>query len=223
GFSSVIFTIFNYIGFTVAALCLFELKDFRNLTDNLVYNFAVASGLGRTGGLFASFAVVLSSIAALETTMLQFSRTLFAMGRDGAMPRNFGVVSPKGQTPNRAMYVLIAIGLVLIWLSSLMPTVNGIISASINALAIQVTYYYGLAGLVAAYEFRNVRGVGRWTLLCLFPALSAIMLLGLGIYAITTFNFVTKVVGLGGFAIGIFFFRLHGYPERPEILPAAAE
>ena len=101
GFSSVIVTIIYYLGFTIAALFLFSLKDAAHLTDNIVYNIAVASGLGRNGGLAASLAVILSSIATLETTMLQFSRTLFAMGRDGAMPRLFGKVSAKTQSPTQ--------------------------------------------------------------------------------------------------------------------------
>jgi hypothetical protein len=117
------------------------------------------------------------------------------------------------------MYVLIAIGLLLIWSSSLMPTVSAVIAASVNAVAIQVCYYYGLAGLVAAWEFRGTTAPGRWVALCLFPALSGLMLLGLGIYAITAFNLVTKIVGLGGFALGIFFYRprLHQCGDRPGL------
>ena len=61
GFSSVIVTIIYYLGFTIAALFLFSLKDAQKLTDNIVYNIAVASGLGRKGGLAASLAVILSS------------------------------------------------------------------------------------------------------------------------------------------------------------------
>jgi amino acid transporter len=214
GFSSVFITIAFYIGFTVAALFLFSLKDAHNLTDNIIYNIAVASGLGRIGGLCASIAVILSSIATLETTMLQFSRTLFAMGRDGALPCVFGEISPKSQTPVKTMYVLIVIGLVLIWSSSLMPSVGGIIAASVSAIAIQVCYYYGLAGLVAAWVFRGSSTPGRWIALCLFPGLSGLLLLGLGVYAITTFSLVTKIVGLGGFALGIVFFRPHRYVAR---------
>ena len=44
--------------------------------------------------------------------MLQFSRTLFAMGRDGAMPTVFGVVDKRTQTPVRAILVLIGIVLI---------------------------------------------------------------------------------------------------------------
>jgi len=222
GFSSIFITIAFYIGFTAAALFLFSLRDARNLTDNIIYNIAVASGLGRFGGLCASMAVILSSIATLETTMLQFSRTLFAMGRDGALPRVFGEIAPKSQTPVKAMYVLIAIGLLLIWSSSLMSTVSAVIAASVNAVAIQVCYYYGLAGLVAGWAFRDTRAPGRWITLCLFPALSGLSLLGLGIYAITTFNLVTKIVGLGGFPMGIFFYRPRSY-MAPAAAPSVAE
>jgi amino acid transporter len=59
GFSSVIVTIFYYLGFTIAAMFLFSLKDAKSLTDNIIYNLAVAAGLGRTGGLAASLAVIL--------------------------------------------------------------------------------------------------------------------------------------------------------------------
>ena len=99
--------------------------------------------------------MILSSIATLETTMLQFSRTLFAMGRDGALPRTFGEVGAKTQTPVRAMFVLMGVGLALIWTSGLMPSVSTIISSSVSAVGVQVAYYYGLAGLVAAWVFRT--------------------------------------------------------------------
>lgn len=219
GFSSVIVTIVYYVGFTLAALFLFSLKDAVHLTDNIVYNIALASGLGRTGGLAASLAVILSSIATLETTMLQFSRTLFAMGRDGAMPHLFGKVSAKTQSPVMAMYLLIGIGLVLLWASSLMPSVSAIITASVNAVAIQVAYYYGLAGLVAAWSFRRAAGLS-WLTLCLFPGLSGFALIGLGIYAITTFNLITVIVGVGGFASGILFFRPARYRAEAQPMPA---
>lgn len=209
GFVSIFITIAFYVAFVFAALFLFRVKDAQGFNANIIYNIAVSAGLGRTGGLLASVAVILSSIATLETTMLQFSRTLFAMGRDGAMPTGFGVVAARTKTPVRAMYVLIAVGLVLLWASSLMPTVSAIIGDSVRAVGVLVAYYYGLAGLVAAWEFRGGfrQSVIRWTALCLFPALSALVLIVLGLYALTTFDRVTNIVALGGLAAGIVFFR----------------
>jgi amino acid transporter len=209
GFVSVFITIAYYVGFVAAALLLFSIADAKGFNANIIYNIAVASGLGRTGGLLASVAVILSSVATLETTMLQFSRTLFAMGRDGAMSPMFGVVDRRTQTPVRAMIVLIAVGLLLLWGSSLMPTVAQIIQDSVSAVGILVAYYFGLAGLVAAWEFRGEwrRSVPRALLLSLYPGLSALMLIGLGVYAATTFDRVTTAVGIGGLIAGIVFFR----------------
>jgi amino acid transporter len=212
GFVSVFITVAYYLAFVFAALFLFSLNDAQGFNANIIYNIAVASGLGRTGGLFASAAVILSSIATLETTMLQFSRTLFAMGRDGAMPTLFGFVDARTQTPVRAMLVLIGVGLLLVWGSSLMPTVHQIILDSVNAVGVLVAYYYGLAGLAAGWAFRGVwhESFARWLALAAFPTLSGIMLIALGAYAISTFDLITNVIGIGGLIAGIVFFRPQG-------------
>lgn len=210
GFASIFVTILYYLAFVFAALFLFSIKDARGLNANIIYNIAVAAGFGRVGGLFASCAVILSSIATLETTMLQFSRTLFAMGRDGAMFKQFGVVDARTRTPVRAMLVLIAVGLALLWASCLMPTVNLIITDSVRAVGVLVAYYYGLAGLVSAYAFRKESAL-RWIGFCVYPALSGILLIALGLYALTTFDSVTNAVAIGGLTAGILLFRPHRF------------
>lgn len=220
GFVSIFITILYYVAFVFAALFLFSIRDAQGFNANIIYNIAVTSGFGRSGGLLASCAVILSSIATLETTMLQFSRTLFAMGRDGAMSKLFGVVDARTQTPVRAMLVLLAVGLGLLWASCLMPTVNLIISDSVRAVGVLVAYYYGLAGLVAAYTFRKEPPL-RWLWLCFFPAASGVLLIVLGLYAITTFDLVTNTVGIGGLLAGIVFFRPRRFVVAAE--PSAAE
>jgi len=215
GFVSIFVTIVYYMAFVFAALFLFSVRDAQGFNANIIYNIAVTAGFGRVGGLLASCAVILSSIATLETTMLQFSRMLFAMGRDGAMPKRFGVVDARTHTPVRAMLVLIAVGLALLWASSLMPTVNLIIADSVRAVGVLVAYYYGLAGLVAAYAFRKEIPL-RWLWFCAFPALSGILLIVLGLYATTTFDRVTNVVGIGGLVVGILFFRPRRFVVAPE-------
>lgn len=209
GFGSVFVTITFYVTFTLAALFLFSVKDASGLSDNIVYNIAVTSGLGRSGALMATVAVILSSIATLETTMLQFSRTLFAMGRDGLFSRQLGDVDARTQTPVKAMYVLIILGVAAIWASSFMPSISTIISDSVNAIGIQVAYYYGLAGLAAAWMMRDsfkqsfLRGLS----FCVFPGASGIFLFIMAGYAITTFGMITNLVGLGGLLVGLVFFR----------------
>ena len=213
GFLSIFVTIAYYLAFVFAALFLFSVTKASGLSTNIIYDIAVEAGFGRTGGLLASAAVILSSIATLETTMLQFSRTLFAMGRDGAMPLGFGIVDARTRTPVRATFLLIATGLALLWGASLMPTMNSIIQDGVRAVGILVAYYYGLAGLVAFWVFRGTwrESTARWIVCCLFPALSGLSLILLGAYAMTTFDLVTDAVGIGGLVAGIVFFRPHRF------------
>ena len=218
GFLSIFATIASFVAFTVAALMMFSLKDASGFSDNLIYHVAVAAGLGKVGGYGAALVLILSSVATLETTMLQFSRTLFAMGRDRALPGYFGQVHEKTITPVRTMYMLLIVGLALIVISSFLPSVSAILNDSVAAIAVQVCYYYGLAGLVCAWVYRKSTGF-TFVQYVIFPALSAIALIGLGFYAITTFNMIVKVVGIGGLALGILFYRPRGY-KLPSIVAA---
>jgi amino acid transporter len=169
--------------------------------------------LGKIGGYAAAVALILSSIATLETTMLQFSRTLFAMGRDRALPGYFGEVHERTVTPVRTMYLLLAVGLVAIFASSFMPSIASILTDSVNAIAVQVTYYYGLAGLVCSWIYRESyrESLATYLRYVLAPAASAIALISLGIYAVSTFDTTTRIVGLGGLIAGVLFFRPRGY------------
>jgi amino acid transporter len=209
GFLSIFVTIASFAAFTVAALMMFTLKDAAGYSDNLIYHVALAAGLGPVGGYAAALALMLSSVATLETTMLQFSRTLFAMGRDRALPQYFGVVHAKTVTPVRTMYLLLGVGLALIFISSLLPSIQTILNDSVAAIAVQVCYYYGLAGLVCAWAYRDSYQTSVMTFAgyVVFPVLSALSLFALGIYAFIGYNNTIKAVGLGGLVIGIFFYQ----------------
>jgi amino acid transporter len=223
GFLSVFVTIASFAAFTAATLMLFSLRDASGFSDNLIYHVALAAGLGRIGGYAAALALILSSIATLETTMLQFSRTLFAMGRDRALPGYFGEVHARTVTPVRTMYLLLAVGLGVIFASSFMPSIASILQDSVNAIAVQVSYYYGLAGLVCTWLYRDSYRQSLATFLqyAVAPALSALTLMTLGIYAISTFNTTTRIVGIGGLIVGILFFRPGGYRRVGAVVPVS--
>jgi amino acid transporter len=216
GFLSIFVTIASFVAFTVAALMMFTLSDASGFSDNLIFHVAIAAGLGKIGGYAASLALILSSVATLETTMLQFSRTLFAMGRDRALPSYFGQVHEKTVTPVRTMYLLLALGLAMIFISSFLPSVSTILNDSVAAIAVQVCYYYGLAGLVCAWVYRGSfkDSIGTWLGYVAYPALSALTLFALGIYAFIGYNTTVKIVGLGGLLIGIIFYRPSGWGKH---------
>lgn len=218
GFLSVFVTIAAFAAFTAATLMLFSLRDASAFSDNLIYHVAIAAGLGRMGGYAAALALILSSVATLETSMLQFSRTLFAMGRDRALPGYFGEVHARTVTPVRTMQLLLAVGLLAIFASSFMPSIAAILGDSVNAIAVQVTYYYGLAGLVCSWTYRQSYRSSQMTFLLysVAPALSAAALIALGMYAVSGFNATTRIVGIGGLIVGVLFFRPSGYRGMTE-------
>lgn len=74
--------------------------------------------LGIVGGkplqLYASIVVVLSfSLASGEECITSVSRILYAVGRDGILPRRFGKLNDKTHTPVFATLIVAAISLVL--------------------------------------------------------------------------------------------------------------
>jgi amino acid transporter len=216
GFLSIFITIASFVAFTVAALMMFTLSDASGFSDNLIFHVAIAAGLGKVGGYAASLALILSSVATLETTMLQFSRTLFAMGRDRALPSYFGQVHERTITPVRTMYLLLGLGLIMIFISSFLPSVATILGDSVAAIAVQVCYYYGLAGLVCFWSYRDhyKSSFAGWLGYAIYPLLSALTLFALGIYAFMGYNMTVKIVGLGGLLIGIIFYRPSGWGRQ---------
>jgi amino acid transporter len=225
GLSGVIVTIFLYSLYAAATLVLFTFAQTGNFSSNLLYEIAIAAGLGRTGGLVASIAVIFSSVATVQTGMLQVTRTLFAMGRDGALPHYLGQVSQKTQTPMPATYWLIGTGLVGILLTGFMPSVGSILSDGVTASGLQVAYYFGMAGLVSAWVFRKTYRESwlYWLGFSVFPGISAVFLIGLGLFAITTFNTTTTAVGVGTLLAGIVFFRPRRYRLDADLPLGAVE
>lgn len=74
--------------------------------DTIVYDLYLAVG----GPVFNTAALLIGqflAIMATNTIVLSGSRLLYAMGRDGVVPRNvFGYLSPKYQTPTRGITVI---------------------------------------------------------------------------------------------------------------------
>ncbi len=225
GLSGVIVTIFLYSLYAGATLVLFTFAQTGNFSSNLLYEIAIAAGLGRTGGLVASIAVIFSSVATVQTGMLQVTRTLFAMGRDGALPHYLGSVNEKTRNPMPATYWLIGTGLLGILLTGFMPSVSSILNDGVTASGLQVAYYFGMAGLVSAWVFRKTYQQSWWYWLgfSVFPGVSAVFLIGLGLFAITTFNTTTTVVGVGTLLAGVLLFRPGRYRLDHEMPSASAQ
>jgi amino acid transporter len=136
--------------------------------------------------------------------MLQFTRTLFAKARDGALHYRYSRLHPKWQTPHIAIFFIWITGLGLLFVSSYLPTINVILQDSITAIGFQICFYLGLTGLACGWYYRAQLAGGPWRAVShvIWPVGSGLFLFFIAIYSIPTFDWVTNVVGMGGIAIG---------------------
>ncbi len=160
---------------------------------------------GPTWGNIMVVAVALSTIATLETSLLQVTRTLFSMGRDGVLPTAFARIHVKWRTPYVASIVVLVVGLVLFVASNLLPSISAVMTDAVNAISLQVVFYYALAAITVVVFYRRVlfKGVGNFIFLFLWPSIAAIFLLVVGVADIPSLGLVVDGVGLGLLAVGI--------------------
>jgi amino acid transporter len=136
--------------------------------------------------------------------MLQFTRTLFAKGRDGALHKRYSQLHPRWKTPHVAIFFIWAAGMVLLVVSSYLPTINVILQDSINAIGFQICFYLGLTGFACAWYYRGKLAAGALAAAThvVWPAASGAFMFSIAVFSVPTFDLVTNLVGLGGIALG---------------------
>lgn len=202
-FWAMLFLMAFFLVFITITLLGLSDEEIQHYNTNII--FAIAEKLfGKTWGYLAILAVLLSTVGTVETQMLQFTRMLFAKARDGALHRRYAQLHPRWQTPHIAIFFIWAAGLVLLLVSSYLPTINVILQDSITAIGFQICFYLGLTGLACAWHFRALAAAG-WAAVThvWWPAASGLFLFFIALYSIPTFDAVTNVVGMGGIAIGL--------------------
>jgi amino acid transporter len=158
-----------------------------------------------TGGKLLVIAVMLSTVATLETTLIQVTRTLFAMARDKTMPGVLGRIGSRS-TPWVATIAVAVVSLGLFIGSNYVGSLNKVMTDAIGAIGIQIAVYYGLAGLTVVIAFRKIlfKSVKNFLLIGLWPFVGAVFMFWiLGEFIDTTTNSVVIWVGVGGLAIGL--------------------
>jgi amino acid transporter len=193
-----------FVFFVIACQMVLTDDEISQSSTNIM--FALAEKLlPKPWSYLAIVAVMVSTVGTLETQILQFSRTMFAKGRDGALHPRYATLHPTWQTPWVATAVVAVIGFVLIFLSSWLPTVSDLVRTGVNAIGFQVCCYYSLSGFACAWHFRKTafRSAKEFMLLLLWPLFSAGFLVFIGFYSIPTFDALTDVIGIGGILIGV--------------------
>ncbi|MDC0771535.1 APC family permease [Streptomyces sp. HD] len=179
------------------------------------------------GGKLLIVAVMLSTIATLETTLIQVTRSLFAMGRDRTMPSALGKVHRRWNTPWVAIAVVGVVALAMFIASNALGTVGDILSDAISAIGLQIAVYYGLTGLavVVAYRRMLLKSVGNFVLGGLWPLFGALFMFWIFFESLGELSTSAIAIGIGGLAAGLipmfWYWRQGSDYYRPDKLDAA--
>jgi amino acid transporter len=221
----IVFVLFEI--FTIATLVMLPQKQIEDNSANIlsVLGDVIWPGIG---GKILIVAVALSTIATLETTLIQVTRTLFAMGRDHTIPLAFGRVSPRWKTPGFATIVILIVSLLLFVGSNFYGSVNKIMSNAILSIGLQIAFYYTLAGVAVVVAYRRVlfQSVKKFILIGLWPASGAVFMGWAFFVSIPSNDPIVNWLGIGLIALGlvplVLFYRKAKvyYSRRPLELPA---
>ncbi|MFG1641114.1 APC family permease [Amycolatopsis sp. NPDC049252] len=160
-------------------------------TDESSAAFEIATTIG--GNLFASFflaGLVVAQFASGIAAQASASRLMFAMGRDGVLPRIFGKLQPKFATP--------VFGIVL----------TGLVGLVALALDVSTSTSFINFGAFTAFTFVNVSVIATWLrdrsgkrvlTWVVFPAIGAVV----DLWLLVNLDGIALVFGLVWLAIGI--------------------
>jgi len=156
-------------------------------------------------GTIAVIAVIVSSLATLETGMLQSSRSLYAMGRDRVLGAKFADLHPRFQTPWLASLVTGLIALALFLLASFSTNIGKLMGDLISAIGLQIVFYYALAGIACFWYYRKTHAQSAKNAFMqgVWPLVSALFLLVVGYYNILSLDRRVTLLSLGTIAVGV--------------------
>jgi amino acid transporter len=153
----------------------------------------------------AVLAVLASAVATIETQLLQCTRLLFSMARDRAIGEAMGKLHPRFQTPWLAGFAVAGVSLLLFIGSATLPSVNALMSGLINAIGVQVAFYYTLAGVACAWHYRRKAMKHGWRTIVfavIVPLTSAFFVAGVGIFQLPQLGWRVSFLSIGSIAIG---------------------
>ena len=185
--------------------------DWQNIDPEMgFFDAALACGGPVFYKLLLIVNIVAVGIANIMNAQTASARLLYSMGRDGVIPRAFGKVHPKFQTP---WFAAIAIGCVSLVLPLFLDMAT--LSRFVNFGALSSFVLLNIAVFVFFFikeKKRNSAGDIVKYLIC--PVLGVLILL----YVFTGFDVPTYIVGVAWLVIGLIIgaVKSKGYKEVPE-------
>jgi amino acid transporter len=148
-------------------------------------------------------AVLASTVATTQTTLLPATRLTLSMSRDAVFPPVFGLIHRVWQTPYVGTIIVAAVSAIGVWLTAFNGNINGTMVNVVNNIGILVCFYYAVTGIACAWAFRKalLKSPRILVLAGILPLLGGLALLWVG-------GELIKIDGVG--------------PSLPVIIPMVA-
>jgi amino acid transporter len=188
-------------------------------------------------------AVLTSASASTQTTILPTARTTLSMARQKAIPKAFGEVDPRHQTPGFSTLLMGAVSIA--WFIAVVAISTNVLGDSITALGFGIAFYYGLTGFACVVFYRRelLKSARNFFYAGVLPFLGGAMLTGIFVKAFIDYKETDSgyskpilglgtpvVIGVGSLLVGVVAMLIErfAYPEffkrKPTVVdPAVLE
>jgi len=126
-------------------------------------------------------AVLTSAAASCQTTILPATRTMLSMGAHGAAPKKLAQIDPKRLTPDYSSWLFGGVSIVWYLLLVVIShnTSTDAYFASIAAVGMAISVYYGLSGISCIVYFRRwiLKSPKNFVMIGLLPAFGGVVLI----------------------------------------------
>ena len=101
-------------------------------------------------------AVLSSTVATTQTTLLPCARITLSMARDRVWPSVFGTIQGKLKTPMVGTLILAFVAMLGIVMTTLSSSINNVFQNLILSIGVLIAFYYGVTGVTCAWAYRKV-------------------------------------------------------------------
>ncbi len=127
--------------------------------------------------ILMSIAVLGSSAASLQSTVIGPARTMLAMGYYGALSKRFAQITPRFQSPGFA--TIVSAGVSFVFYAIMRMISEAVLWDTITALGMMVCFYYGITAFACVWYFRHnaFDSISHAINRCIAPAIGGTLLL----------------------------------------------
>jgi len=171
----------------IAAQMLLPEKAWNTHSSTILLYFAQQAA-GHWAGYIMLVAVLSSTVATTQTTLLPAARISLSMSRDRVFPQVFGTIQGKLKTPMVGTLILAFISLFGIVMVSNVSSISTVFAHLISSIGVLIAFYYGVTGVTCAWAYRKVafQSTKFFFTGILLPLLGGIALLLVGAWVIKT-------------------------------------